>query len=113
MNTLSIEGWCKPTRDTASQPQGLLRFRVAEKYHCAMERAEEALQINQSGEQFIDVDPKTLELDAAPEYGEVASPRFRVYLGRSDQRGHFHLVARRASDDALIYSNSVMIDQLG
>ena len=91
----------------------MLRFRVAEKYHCAMERAEEALQINRGGEQFIDVDLATLELDAAPEYGDIADPRFRVYLGSADQRGHFHLVARRANDDALIYSNSVMIDQLG
>lgn len=113
MNTLSIEGWCKAGSDAKSVPGGLLHFRVAEEYHRAMETAEEALQSNPGGEQYIDVDMATLEFDAAPEYGDIADPRFRVYLGRAYQRGHFHLVARRASDDAMIYSNAVMIDQLG
>lgn len=113
MNTLSIEGWSKGRTDESSQGGGLLHFRVAEKYHRALERAEEALQINLGGEQYIDVGLESLELHAAPEYGDIVDTRFRVYLSRNDQRGHFHLVGRRSSDDALIYSNSVMVEQLG
>ena len=113
MNTLSIEGWSKRSTDNRSQPGGILHFRVDEQCHRAMERAEQALQFNMSGEQIIDVDRETLELAAAAEYGEITDTKFRVYLGGDDHRGHFHLVARRVSDDALVYSNSVMIDQLG
>ena len=43
MNTLSIEGWSKRSTDNRSQPGGILHFRVDEKCHRAMERAEQVL----------------------------------------------------------------------
>lgn len=113
MNTLSIEGWTKRTNEKSSDPGGTLHFRVADKYHRAMEKAEGVLQLNGGGERLIDVDIKSLELETASEYGEIADIKFRVYLGREYQRGQFHLVARRLGDNALVYSNAVMVDQLG
>lgn len=113
MNTLTIEGWCKPDAGARSQPIGMLHFRVAENYHLLMEQAEETMQQSQENEQLIDVDIDTMELETPAVIGSLTDCQYRVYLGPDDQRGRFHLVAHRASDNALVYSNSVMIDQLG
>ena len=113
MNTLTIEGWCKTADDAKSSSIGTLHFRVDEAYHREMAEAEEALQGGSGGDHWIDVDAKTLELQTPESCGELADCRFRVYLGREDGRGNFHLVARRVNDQALVYSNAVMIDQLG
>ncbi|CAD5202420.1 hypothetical protein [Pseudomonas sp. FEN] len=43
----------------------------------------------------------------------AADSQFRVYLSARDQRGQLHLVGHRESDGSLVYSNAVMIDQLG
>jgi len=47
------------------------------------------------------------------ECGPLSDCRLRVYLSAGDERGQFHLVGHRASDGSLIYTNAVMIDQLG
>lgn len=113
MNTLTIEGWCKPDAAGASIPIGELHFRVDEEYHTLMEQAEENMAKNHEPETLIDVDINTMELQTSNECGELTDCKFRVYLTPDDDRGHFHLVAKRASDNALVYSNAVMIDQLG
>ncbi|MOA19951.1 hypothetical protein D3C78_1403630 [compost metagenome] len=64
-------------------------------------------------EVMVDVDVASLDLVLPEGYGPLSDCQFRVYLGGEDQRGQFHLVGHRASDGSLIYSNAVMIDQLG
>ncbi|MNF17463.1 hypothetical protein D3C80_2209880 [compost metagenome] len=55
----------------------------------------------------------TMELVTPDECGPLSDCQLRVYLSRDDQRGHFHLVGHRQSDGSLIFTNAVMIDQLG
>jgi len=54
-----------------------------------------------------------MELITPEECGPLSDCQLRVYLSAGDQRGQFHLVGHRASDGSLIYTNAVMIDQLG
>lgn len=114
MNTLTIEGWCKRSDDETSTPVGNIQFYVSEPTHLLMEKAEERLNKNKDEtEVMVDVDMATLDLVLPEGYGPLSDCQFRVYLGGEDQRGQFHLVGHRESDGSLIYSNAVMIDQLG
>ena len=113
MNTLSLEGWNKPDPGAPSIPIGLLNFRVSEKYHLMLEEAEDEMALSHEPERFIDIDMDTMELETSAECGALTDCQLRVYLDKHEHRGQFHLVAHRADDHSLIYSNAVMIDQLG
>lgn len=125
MNTLTIEGWCKRSDDEKSTPVGNIQFYVSEPTHLLLEKAEEHLNKakdvheeegsvrSQENAVMVDVDMATLDLVLPEGCGPLSDCQFRVYLGGEDQRGQFHLVGHRASDGSLIYSNAVMIDQLG
>ena len=125
MNTLTIEGWCKRSGDETSTPVGDFQFYVSEPTHLLLEKAEECLNKTKDvheeegsvrspvTEVMVDVDMATLDLVMPEGCGPLSDCQFRVYLGGEDQRGQFHLVGHRASDGSLVYSNAVMIDQLG
>jgi len=113
MATLTIEGWCKSSGDKKSTPLGSIHFYVTGADHLRLEQAEEHLQKTHESEVMVDVDMTTMELITPEECGPLSDCQFRVYLSASDQRGQFHLVGHRASDGSLIYTNAVMIDQLG
>lgn len=113
MNTLTIEGWCKTSGDKKSTPLGSIHFHVSETDHLRLEQAEERLQKTHEPEVMVDVDMTTMELITPEECGPLSDCQLRVYLSAGDQRGQFHLVGHRVSDGSLIYTNAVMIDQLG
>jgi hypothetical protein len=125
MNSLSIEGWCKRSDDEKSTPVGFIQFYVSEPTHLLLEKAEEHLNKAKEAheaeeslrsdetEVMVDADMATLDLVLPEGCGPLSDCQFRVYLGGEDQRGQFHLVGHRESDGSLIYSNAVMIDQLG
>lgn len=125
MNTLSIEGWRKRSGDAKSTPVGVIQFYVSEPTHLLLEQAEERLgkarDTHEADESMrsretgimVDVDVATLGLVMPADCGPLSDCQFRVYLGGEDMRGQFHLVGHLASDGSLIYTNAVMIDQLG
>lgn len=112
MNTLTIEGWCKASGAKKSTPMGQFHFRVNEADHVRLEQAEERLQQTHEPEALVEVDMSSMELITPHECGPLSDCQLRVYLS-ADQRGQFHLAGHRASDGSLIYTNAVMIDQLG
>lgn len=113
MNTVSIEGWRKSPGADKSVPVEMLQFHISNECHLQLEQAEETLQRTGEEEIFVEVDSATLRLETSADCGDLTDCRLRVYLGPLDQRGQFHLVAQRASDHSLVYSNAVMVDQLG
>jgi hypothetical protein len=114
MNTLTIEGWCKTSDDSKPLALGDIHFHVSLADHLRLEAAEEHLNKTHEAEIMVDVDMSEMNLIMPPECGPLSDCQFRVYLSaRGDQRGQFHLVGHRESDGSLVYSNAVMIDQLG
>jgi hypothetical protein len=115
MNSFNIEAWCKPEGAEKSVPLGLIRFRVTPDMHLKLADAED--QLSDSSDQLeldIDIAQDGLALETPSECGALKDCKFHVYRHhRHDERGHFFLVGRRVSDNALIYSNAVVIDQLG
>lgn len=111
MSTLTIEGWSKSNGDRRSTPVGDIHFDIEGATHTRLEQAEELLQQNHEPETMLDVDMASLNLVLPEGIGPLSDCRLRVYLS-DDQRGQFHLVGHRASDDCLIYTNAVLIAQL-
>jgi hypothetical protein len=93
---------------------GDVHFHVDAESRRRLEAAEETLAEKHEKEMMVPATRETLELVTPSECGELSDCAFRVYLKNdTEHRGQFHLVGHRAEDGALIYSNSVMIDQLG
>ncbi len=113
MNTLTVDGWYRPAGADKPIHMELLRFRVSDEYHLLLENAEEELLDADGGERLIPVDMDSLELEIPAECGPLEDCQLRIYLSPIDHRGHFHLVGHRANDHGLVYSNAVMVDQLG
>jgi len=113
MNTLLVEGWCKMPGVEHAVPVEGIRFRISEACHLDLEAAEEELRRTHAPETVINVDTASMELQLPEGFAPLADCRLRVYLGPLDSRGQFHLVGHRASDNALVYTNAVMVDQLG
>jgi hypothetical protein len=113
MNTLTIEGWYKTSETSKPVELGQIHFHVSVADHLRLEQAEERLNKTHEAEIMVDVDMSRMELILPQECGPLSDCQFRVYLSTRDQRGQFHLVGHRESDGSLVYSNAVMIDQLG
>lgn len=111
MNALTIDGWCKISGEQKSTPVGDIHFYINGPIHLRLEQAEERLQKTHEPEVMVDVDMNSIDLIIPEGYGPLSDCQLRVYL--TDQRGQFHLVGHRASDGSLIYTNAVMVDQLG
>ena len=113
MNTLTIKGWQKRAETGDVLPIEQIHFRVSETDHIRLEQAEEMLLSSGRPELFIPVNKDTMELSMSGDCGDIGECQFRVYLSPQTNRGHFHLVASELENNALVYSNAVMIDQLG
>jgi hypothetical protein len=113
MDNLTVEGWCKAPGAENPIPLQTIRFHISPACHLELEAAEEELVKTHAQEKFVDVDVGALQLEMPPEVGPMSDCRLRVYLGGLDSRGQFHIVGHRARDNGLIYSNAVMVDQLG
>ncbi|WP_223521353.1 hypothetical protein [Pseudomonas sp. GL-B-19] len=109
MSALTIDGWCKTSRDQKSTPVGEIHFYVDVPLRQRLEQAEERLQKSHEREVMVDVDMATLDLIVPEGYGPLSDCQMRVYLHL--ERGQYHLVGHRASDGSLIYTNAVLIDQ--
>lgn len=113
MNSLTIEGWCKGRGDSKSSPMGTFSFHLDEAQHLRLEEAEERLEGSAETQIMLDVDMRDIELTTPDECGPLSDCQLRVYRGGEQSRGQFHLVGHRASDGSLVYTNAVMVDQLG
>ena len=113
MDTLTVEGWCEKSGVDKPVPLEKIRFHISAACHRELEAAEDELHKTKAPEKFIEVDMAALALEMPAAVGPLSDCRFRVYLGPLDGRGQFHLVGHRASDNDLVYTNPVMVDQLG
>lgn len=113
MNTMELDGWCKPTGADKSMPIGLIHFHVSEQDHLRLEEAEEKLADADTQEMMLDVDMSDMELEMPKDCGPLSDCQLRVYINPNDHRGHFHLVGHLAKDNSLVYTNAMMVDLLG
>jgi len=113
MNTMTLDCWNKPQGAERSTSIGLISFRVSEAAHLELEKAEEQLHATPEKDYMLDMNMADMELETPEGFGPLSDCQLRLYLRQDDLRGQFHLVGHRAKDGSLVYSNAVMVDQLG
>lgn len=114
MNTFTLDAWCKAPGAKRSSPIGNIHFHVSDEMHLKLEQAEHALaERHAEREMEIPADINSLELELPQACDGLEDCHFHVYMGKEYARGQFFLVGHRKQDHALIYSNAVMVDQLG
>ena len=114
MNTFTLDAWCKPPGAARSSAIGNIHFHVSDEMHLKLERAEEQLSQRQAEKEMeIPADLDSLELALPTDCSELKDCHFHVYMRQGHDRGQFFLVGHRSEDNALIYSNAVMVDLLG
>ncbi len=110
--TLDIDGWYKKSNSAKPEPIHPVHFHISEACHLQLEAAEVELQKTHQPEKFLDVDMESFDLELPPDIGPLSDCQLRVYINPKTERGHFHLVGHRASDNSLVYSNAVMVEHL-
>jgi len=113
MNTMDLSAWYKPEGGNHSEELGTIHFRIDDQSHLLMEQAEEELLETHAAEKFLPIDMSHMELQMPDASETLEDCQLRVVISRQSGRGQFHIVGHRASDHSLIYSNAVMVDQLG
>ena len=113
MNTMTLDGWCKPQGAPKSTPIGMIHFRISEQDHLKLEQVEDELHHSVHKEAMMPLDMSGMELETPDTCGPLSDCQARIYLSPDNERGQFHLVGHRSSDGSLVYTNSVMVDQLG
>ena len=113
MNTMTLDCWRRAEGAESSAPVGKISFRVSETAHLQLEQAEEDLRDTPKQDYMLSMDLADMELEPPVDCGPLSDCQLRVYLRNDDLRGQFHLVGHSARDGSLIYSNAVMVDQLG
>ncbi len=106
---LALETWHKSHRAQQSEDVGITRLDIGETQYRNLEKIELELKESQRKEAFVEVDGSEIDLQTPRQCGPLAECRIRVYLREDDESGHFHLVGRRARDDGLVYTNSVLV----
>ena len=106
---LTLETWHKPQRARRSEEIGITRLEIDEHQYRRLEEVELELRSSDAKEAFLDLQDDDVILQPPAKCGSLADCRLRVYLRDDDDSGLFHLVGRRAKDDALVYTNSVMV----
>lgn len=106
---LILETWHKPKQAKHSEEIGITRLHIDENQYRRLEQAELELKQSDCQEAFLDLEEEDIDLQPPQGFGALADCKIRLYLREADDSGHFHLVGRRAQDDALIYTNSVLV----
>jgi hypothetical protein len=96
---ITVETFLKPNPQAESEAAGRTTLVIDENAFLALEKAEELYAVR---DQDIDV-------DLPSDIGALKEENVRIFLSPGSEAGHFHLVARRAEDDALVYTEPAMI----
>lgn len=106
---ISVETFLKPDPGATSESVGLTRLSVEESAYVELMELEENLKDSNNRETMVSAETHAIEVSTPQKIGELKEPQVRVYLDSQSGLGHFHLVAKRASDNALVYTEPTMI----
>jgi hypothetical protein len=106
---LSLETFLKLDTQDASEKVGPTSLSVDEGAYMELVEYEETLKVASSRETLIPIDDSTIDVDAPDHLGGLKEQKVRIFLDEEGREAHFHLVAKRASDEALVYTEPTMI----
>ena len=107
---ITVETFVKEQPGNSSEPMGPTRLSLNEAAYRDLLKLEEQLVDSESRELMVGAN--TVDIDAPAKIGSLAEPQMRLFLDPSKDAAHFHLVAKRSTDGALVYTEPTMIRML-
>ncbi|RLQ21762.1 hypothetical protein DWB85_10770 [Seongchinamella sediminis] len=107
---ITVETFLKAQPGDSSEPVGPSRLTLDDSAYQNLLKLEQQLMESDSPELVIPA--RRVDVDAPAGVGPLDAPQMRVFLDPSKDAAHFHLVARRGSDGALVYTEPTMIRML-
>ena len=104
---ITVETFLKQKPQDKSETVGPTRLSMDDTAYQKLLQLEERLQSIESREMLVDAD--SVVVDAPAEIGGLEDIKVRVFLDQTAEAAHFHLVAKRSSDDALVYTEPAML----
>ena len=104
---ITVETFLKQQPGDTSEPVGPTRLSLDESAYRDLLKLEERLL--DSGSEELLVEAQSVDIEAPSELGRLDAPRMRIFLDPSKEAAHFHLVAKRDTDGALVYTEPTMI----
>lgn len=109
---LRLETFRKSDPSQPSVELGLTLLEFAEPEIRLLEELERQLQQSSEDALLHDISPEVINLEPPASCGELKQCQLRLVHEGDLDATHVHLVARQASDDSLIYTNTVMVRML-
>jgi len=104
---ITVETFLKQQPGDTSEPVGPTRLSLEEPAYRDLLKVEERLL--DSGQEELLVEAQRVDIETPSGLGPLDAPRMRVFLDPSKEAAHFHLVAKRSTDGALVYTEPTMI----
>lgn len=109
---LSLETFVKRDAATGAEEVGRAKVVVQPGGYQHLESLENQLRETGAEEILVDFDTQHIALEMPRPLAEIKEPKLRVTLEKEGALGHFHVVAKHARDDSLIYTNTATIRTL-
>ncbi len=106
---LSLETFLKTDPRDRSEEIGPTIFAVDEDAYLELVEHEEALKNSSAREVHVPIDEASVDVNAPVRVGCLKDQKLRIFLDNEGKDAHVHLVAKRASDEALVYTEPAMI----
>ena len=105
---LAVETFRKPTKNAPSEAVGISKVTVDEAAYRALEHLEERLTASDQEEMTVAIDEESPAVETPETLNELKDTRIRLFLD-DNNAAHFHVTARLAQDNSLIYTEPTMI----
>ena len=109
---LRLDTYRKGAPGETSQELGVSTLEFAEPEIRLLEKLEKELMQSDENSLLHDVSPKALHLDTPAACGALKDCQLRLVHENDLDASHVHLVAKQASDDSLVYTDTVMVRML-
>jgi len=106
---IALETFRRPCTDASPESIGRSTVTIDEAGYLALARLEQKLIDSGQDELFMDTDERTIHIDPPLNQNDLRDRKVRVFLDENTQAGVFHVVARHARDDSLIYTQPTMV----
>ena len=109
---LTLDTYRKDAPGQASQELGISTLEFAEPEIRLLEELEKELMQSDEDTLLREVSPEAIHLETPAACGELKDCQLRLVHENDLEASHVHVVARQASDNSLVYTDTVMVRML-
>ena len=106
---LALETYRKAPTHTISEEIGRSKLTIGQGEYRELERLEAKLKDSGKAEILVDLREREIEIETPDAHADLKDTKVRMFLDGEAQAGLFHVVAKSAVDDSLIYTEPTLV----